>query len=375
MEYFVPCAGGVDLAAGAELVQNFLYCGPGVPGVHVCGYGAEYVFSLAELFKLKAQLAEKLAVSLHQLPVLALKTQGYGAEQALGHDGAALSFQPVKNYPLMGGVLVYQQQALVMLHQNVELHGLAQYPVFGDSGFFHTLNSFFHKFGLIYGLLCRNFRKFFTKIVFFVIFRLRLQHRRHVHSGLIGHLIGSQLRYRLGRRGLNLAFPVFLRAHAAVKILLGERLCAECGCRLCRCGESGPGLCLGFLFRRGSASQPVLTLECGQHSLIHKIKNPLFVGEFNLCLCRVDVHVHGGMAHFQIQYAGGVAPGQKAVFEGLLHSGLHKGGAEVAAVAVEELGAALAFGGGRGADKTGELHLPIVPTALEHIPGQLTAQK
>ena len=56
-----------------------------------------------------------------QLRVGAVGAEGNGGEQALGHDLTVLAFQPVEDHALVGGVLVDEDQAVTLLHDDVGL--------------------------------------------------------------------------------------------------------------------------------------------------------------------------------------------------------------------------------------------------------------
>ncbi len=48
--------------------------------------------------------------------------------------------------------------------------------------------------------------------------------------------------------------------------------------------------------------------------MVHDLEHAPFLRELDLGLCRVDIHIDPGAAELKVHDAGGIAPGQKAVF-------------------------------------------------------------
>ena len=109
--------------------------------------------------------------------------------------------------------------------------------------------------------------------------------------------------------------------------------------------------------------------------MVHQIKDPLLLGELDLGLGGVDVHVDPGLGQLQIDHAGGEAPHQQGVFVGLLHGALQQLGADEAPVAVEELGGAVAAPGRGGGGKAVYLHVPVLAPDGQQILCHVAAQQ
>ena len=145
-----------------------------------------------------------------------------------------------------------------------------------------------------------------------------------------------------GRGAGKRALPKLLRAHAAVEVRLRLRL--DRGCR-----------------------DAFLVFQRASRGVVHKVENRPLVCELDLGFGGVNVHVHACKAHRKLNYARGETPRQERVFVCLLHRRLQKGGADVPAVAVEILGAAVAASGGRGGDEAGYAHILTLALTGEHI--------
>ena len=84
---------------------------------------------------------------------------------------------------------------------------------------------------------------------------------------------------------------------------------------------------------------------------MHAVEDLLLVEELDLGLGRVDVDVHGGQGHGQVQDAGGEAARHELVAVGLLQGGGHGPGADVPVVDEKDLVVPVAPGGGGPGDE------------------------
>ena len=101
--------------------------------------------------------------------------------------------------------------------------------------------------------------------------------------------------------------------------------------------------------------------------MVHDLEHAPFLRELDLGLCRVDIHIDPGAAELKVHDAGGIAPGQKAVFIRLLDRGLKKRRADIPAVAVKILRAAVAAAGGGRRDEAVDAQLPVLAGAGQHV--------
>ena len=325
---------------------------------------------LAEGLDLKAQLGEERAVYVDQLAILLRQAQRHAREQLLGHDAALLLLEPVENHPLVGGVLVDQNQLLTHLDKDVQLQCLTHYLVVGYGQLFNILNRVFHNRGCRIGAKSRVFS------------RLRsgngdrgrgMSDGRHVHACLIGDFRCAN---RDGRRGLRCRGGLYtvalgaeaLARHAAVEVGPGRGLVGRPRGHGSRRGGGLGGR--GFL-----GLDAVLLCQGRQHRVIHQVEHALFLGEFDLGLGGVDVDVHRGVGERQIDHAGGEAPHQQCVFIRLLHSGLQQGRADIAPIAVEKLRGAVAAARRGGGGKAGSAHVAVLAGNRQQILGHLAAQQ
>ena len=131
--------------------------------------------------------------------------------------------------------------------------------------------------------------------------------------------------------------------------------------------------------RRGRLSRllPLRAASClgqrGQDGIMHRVKNLPFGEKFNLCLCRVNVHIHGLYGHINFQHAGREAAHHDLVAVRLLHGGRKEPGFDKAIVHEKALPAAVAAGSSGLCDKAA--HVQLFPAAVhrEHVVCKLAA--
>ena len=121
VQNLIPGGGGVRGLAPAQLFADLLHRGLCVLRQHIRRHGAQDIFILSKRLQLKTQLGKKCAVFFQQLSILAADMQRYRAKKPLAHDLPLLLLQPVKDHPLVGGVLVNENQSLPLLHNDVGL--------------------------------------------------------------------------------------------------------------------------------------------------------------------------------------------------------------------------------------------------------------
>ena len=82
-------------------------------------------------------------MALQKLHILQGEMHDGRDEKHLGGDGSAGSLEPVKNHPLMGGVLVDEDQIPAALHKNIGMERLPQNPVVRNRRYFRIRNGTF----------------------------------------------------------------------------------------------------------------------------------------------------------------------------------------------------------------------------------------
>ena len=107
---------------------------------------------------------------------------------------------------------------------------------------------------------------------------------------------------------------------------------------------------------------------------MYAVEDLFFVQELDLGFGRMDVDVHGGQGHCDMQHAGGEAPDHELVPVGLLQGCGDGLGADIAAVDKENLIGPGAAGGGGLGDVAGNAELLPFAVHRDHFPGGLTAQ-
>ena len=123
--------------------------------------------------------------------------------------------------------------------------------------------------------------------------------------------------------------------------------------------------------RLGAALVPV---QSSQHPVVHGGKHLLLVLELHLCLCGVDVHVHGVGPHGEVEHTARELAHHLLVAVGLLQGRHHHPAFDVPSVDEKVLIAAAAPATGGQGDKAGDLHVLPGPLHRQKAQGQIPAQ-
>ena len=115
----VPEALGAVQAAVLDMSGDFGEGGRRVGLPDVRGDLPQQQVALAQVVEIVAQAQQQLPVLQQHRGLLPVKAAGLGLQQGLSQNPGALGQQPLKVDALVGGVLVDEDQLLVLLHQNV----------------------------------------------------------------------------------------------------------------------------------------------------------------------------------------------------------------------------------------------------------------
>ena len=173
----------------------------------------------------------------------------------------------------------------------------------------------------------------------------------------LGYGGGSSLLFGLGRIFQNCGEGlVFLRSHGAEEgfFLLG-RLCLADGLLLYGQLSPGRGRYSSFrLFLKLNLGTVHLLVESAKNTVVDAVKHCLLREELDLCLGRVDIHIHSICRHIQMQHAGGEFAHHDLIAVSFLQCGHHEPGLNRTSVDKEGLHSAAGTGICRLADEAGE---------------------
>ena len=215
----------------------------------------------------------------------------------------------------MGGVLIDEKRIVALLYDNVCVIQFSNQSPRG--GFRHR------DFLLLRGLhlnACRSILRCCSRD-YTMLTEGRNRGAFHCSCGSRCHCrIG--LRRILDRRGECL---VLLGVHCAEEAFLlgntGVYRCVRylCGCR--GCGRRRRCL-LTELHLRSVGS----LIQCTQNAVMHTVKYRFFVQEFDLGLCRVDIHIYSVCRQLQVKYTGRELANHNLVAVGFFQCGDQKPG-------------------------------------------------
>ena len=406
MEQFVPGGAGVGGAGGEQLLGDLGEGGLDVPRVHVEGGLADHQGPAAEVLHPEAELLQQGEAGEQGGVLLRVQAAHHGGEEGLGHGVVPRRLHPVKVHPLMGGVLVDEQDLVPLLHDDVGVQHLPGQPPGEDLRFRLRLRLCFrlrrgggrgHRLPLRYGfrgncLCCADVFHFFHR-VFHRMCNLFCRFRRLLHLALTrGYPVQGGgfvciLRRDRGGGGLGPGRGGDHRLRPPEGV--GEDGPAGVGAGGVEHRQGGPELLgrhglegglagrhrvvgLGPLQHRRRAG--VVPLQGGQDGVVHRPEHRALIAELHLGLGRVDVHVHRAALQLQVEDAGGKLAHHLLVFVRLLQGGHHQPGLHLPAVDEEELPVPAGPAAGGLGHIAGDRHILPGAADLGEAQGQLPAQ-
>ena len=120
--------------------------------------------------------------------------------------------------------------------------------------------------------------------------------------------------------------------------------------------------CGGLLFGKLPLRAARRLVQRGQNGIVHRVEDLPLREELDLCLGRMDVHVHGLHGHIDLEHAGREAADHDLVAVRLLHGGGKQPRLDVAVIDKEALPGAVAARGGGAGDEAA--HAQLFPAAV-----------